>query len=146
MSPQPFLGVHDEVFRLADGSLWQVQFEYRYLYEYLPNVVICPATRRLMVRGFSLNVSPISPGPRSASRGPITGGSGVLESRIDGEFQGWDGETIFRLQNGQIWQQASYAYRYHYAYAPRVTIIPVAGGHDMMVEGVGGRIRVQRLR
>lgn len=34
----------------------------------------------------------------------------VIESRIEGEFEGWDGDTIFELENGQIWQQSSYAY------------------------------------
>jgi len=146
MSPQPFLGVHDEVFRLLDGSLWQVQFEYRYLYAYLPSVVICPATGRLIVEGASLNVRPLSPGPRAATPEPMAAGGGVIESRIEGDFEGWDGDTVFRLQNGQIWQQAGYAYRYHYAYAPRVTIIPVGGGHEMIVDGVSQRIQVMRLR
>jgi hypothetical protein len=145
MWPRPFLGVHDEVFRLLDGSLWQVQFEYRYLYAYLPNVVICPARGRLIIDGASLNVRPLSPGPRATTVAP-TGGGGVIESRIEGVFEGWDGDTIFRLQNGQIWQQASYAYLYHYAYAPRVTIIPVGGGHEMIVDGVSQRVRVMRLR
>ena len=26
-------------------------------------------------------------------------------SRIKGEFRGWSGETVFRLENGQIWRQ-----------------------------------------
>jgi hypothetical protein len=46
----------------------------------------------------------------------------VIESSIDGEFKGWDGSTIFKLSNGQIWQQSSYAYMYHYAYNPPVLI------------------------
>ena len=28
-----------------------------------------------------------------------------LVSAIDGSFEGWSGSTIFRLKNGQIWQQ-----------------------------------------
>lgn len=70
----------------------------------------------------------------------------AIESYIDGVFQGWDGETIFRLMNGQIWQQAEYSYLYHYAYMPRVTIFSVSGGYKMQVEGVNKAIRVQRLR
>jgi len=35
--------------------------------------------------------------------------SPAIESRVDGEFEGWDGETIFPLTNGQIWQQVQYA-------------------------------------
>ena len=29
----------------------------------------------------------------------------VIESKIDGEFEGWEGDTIFKMMNGQIWQQ-----------------------------------------
>jgi len=146
LSPQPFLGNHGEVARLSDGSLWEIQFEYEYLYEYYPTVVVCPANGRLHVRGKSLNVSQISPGRSSGGAAISSPSSGVVESRIDGEFEGWDGETVFRLQNGQIWQQTSYAYRYHYAYSPRVTIIRIAGRHEMMVEGIDARLPVQRLR
>ena len=28
-----------------------------------------------------------------------------IVSRIDGPFNGWDGKTLFKLKNGQIWQQ-----------------------------------------
>ncbi|KZX58206.1 hypothetical protein A3709_01690 [Halioglobus sp. HI00S01] len=28
-----------------------------------------------------------------------------LRARIDGDFQGWDGETKFYLDNGQVWRQ-----------------------------------------
>jgi hypothetical protein len=33
----------------------------------------------------------------------------VIETQISGEFKGWDGETIFKMMNGQIWQQSTYA-------------------------------------
>lgn len=71
--------------------------------------------------------------------------SPAIESRIDGEFQGWDGETIFRLTNGQIWQQAEYSYHYTYAYLPKVTIFLAAGGCRMLVEGVRETISVMQV-
>jgi hypothetical protein len=55
---------------------------------------------------------------------PMTSGDpSVIESRIDGEFEGWEGDTIFKLENGQIWQQSSYAYTYHYSYRPKWSFI-----------------------
>jgi hypothetical protein len=62
-------------------------------------------------------------------------GGSVLESRIDGEFHGWDGDTIYKLQNGQVWQQAAYHYHYHFAYSPEVTIYPSRGSLVMKVDG-----------
>ena len=29
----------------------------------------------------------------------------VIETYIDGDFEGWEGETIWKMDNGQIWQQ-----------------------------------------
>ena len=80
---------------------------------------------------------------------PTTGAAStpdVIESRIDGAFEGWDGETIFRLMNGQVWQQASYSYVYHYAYSPQVTIYQSSGGYVMKVEGVDQTIGVTRIK
>ena len=39
----------------------------------------------------------------------------VVETQVDGEYTGWEGETIIKLVNGQIWQQIEYYYEYHYA-------------------------------
>lgn len=30
----------------------------------------------------------------------------TIKSRIVGKFKGWDGQTVFRLENGMIWVQA----------------------------------------
>src|ERR1700687_432528 len=73
---------------------------------------------------------------------PIAGSPGVIESEIDGEFQGWDGDTIFKLMNGQIWQQSSYDYTYDYEYDPDVLIYKTPGGFKMKVGGVDESIYV----
>ncbi len=70
----------------------------------------------------------------------------VIETNIDGEFEGWDGDTIFKMMNGSIWQQASYAYTYHYAYMPDVIIYLKNGMYFMKVEGVEDELQVSRLR
>jgi len=71
----------------------------------------------------------------------------VVESKIDGDFECWEGETIFKLMNGQIWQQTQYAYRYCYKFMPKVTIVRGQNGvYRMYVEGVDGSIAVTRIR
>ena len=70
----------------------------------------------------------------------------VIESKIDGEFEGWEGETIVKLINGQIWQQSEYHYHYHYAYMPDVAIFRSGTGYKMLVEGVDKPVRVMQLR
>lgn len=70
----------------------------------------------------------------------------IIESYIDGTFEGWKGDTLFKLTNGQIWEQASYSYTYHYAYRPEVLIYSTAGGYKMRVEGVSKTIYVRQLK
>jgi hypothetical protein len=70
----------------------------------------------------------------------------VVESYIDGDFEGWDGETVFKLDNGQIWQQDSYAYTYHYSYHPKVLIYKDGMRYKMKVDGVDSTIEVKRLK
>lgn len=84
--------------------------------------------------------------------GYSSGGSGnvaftgsVYQGKIDGEFEGWEGETIFKMMDGSIWQQASYDYTYHYAYMPDVIIFNKGGVTYMKVEGVEDVIQVRRL-
>jgi hypothetical protein len=75
-----------------------------------------------------------------------SGGSEAIESQIAGEFKGWTGETIFKLTNGQIWQQTEYDYTYEYAYMPNVTIYKTSSCWKMKVEEVEDTICVKRLK
>ena len=72
--------------------------------------------------------------------------SEVVESSIKGSFRGWDGETIFPLENGQIWQQSEYGYEYTYYYHPDVLIYCLRGKWKMQVEGIRDSIAVRRLK
>lgn len=70
----------------------------------------------------------------------------VIETQISGEFEGWKGETMFKMTNGQIWQQSSYAYMYHYAFNPSVLIYEFRGSWNMQVEDVEDTIEVSQLK
>lgn len=69
----------------------------------------------------------------------------MIHSQVDGEFSGWEGETLIKLTNGQVWQQTEYWYHYHYAYMPKVTITN-EGGYKMHVAGTPRAVRVERLK
>jgi hypothetical protein len=71
---------------------------------------------------------------------------GVIESQIDGEFEGWEGETVVKLMNGQVWIQTEYYYHYHYAYMPDVLVYQSRSGWKMKVEGVDKAVGVEQLR
>jgi len=73
-------------------------------------------------------------------------GQSVIESKIDGEFEGWEGDTVIPLINGQIWMQVEYYYHYRYAYMPDVFIYPTNSGWKMKVDGITKAVGVERLR
>ena len=70
----------------------------------------------------------------------------VIETQVDGEFEGWEGETVVKLMNGQVWIQTEYHYEYHYAYMPDVLLYQSGGGWKMKVEGTSKAVGVEQLR
>jgi len=242
LSPSPFMGNNGEIFKLADQSLWEVKYEYEYLYEYYPTVTICPAQGKLIIGKKSLNVQRVTaakakeqqasgasgqvgrwtlfeetslqgsisgtvkPGRvfkttsgsvyevtgltlqlvlelqpsvlvlrdgdtyklivtgfeeplicRKLNSSSVLGGAvaqqqsappipSYFESRTEGEFSGWEGETIVKLANGQIWIQTEYFYRYRYAYRPKVIVYLTDGVYKMQVDGIDKAVGVKLLR
>lgn len=73
--------------------------------------------------------------------------SDEIRSRIDGEFNGWTGKTIFKLQNGQIWKQHGEGKVYHKAMNPEVTITKgIFGGFRLHVTGLNSKVYVKRIK
>ena len=125
-----FEGFNDEVlFKMGDGTYWvQAQYQYWYHYAYRPDLIITEENGRyiLTVAGHSILVRRVTD---------------VIESRIDGEFKGWDGETSYKLQNGQVWQQSTYKYEYKYAYLPEAVVYRAGSGYRMSVAGTTADVR-----
>jgi hypothetical protein len=49
-NPAPYNGNGGEVILLADGSIWQeVSYQYLYLYEYYPSVIVCPSEGKMIL-------------------------------------------------------------------------------------------------
>ena len=138
-SPSPFMGNHGEIFKLANGEIGEVLYEYEYLYEYYPQVVVCEAQGKLLVAGRSLDVKLINKTLQSR-------GSEMFEVTIDGEFNGWEGETLVKLTNGQIWQQTDYFYLYKYAFMPKAVIYKEGATYKMKIEGIERSVGVERLK
>ena len=68
----------------------------------------------------------------------------AVESRIAGDFKGWEGGAVLTLENGQRWQIANGGfYNTPPVPSPKVKIVPASlGGFWMMIEGVSTRVRV----
>lgn len=74
-----------------------------------------------------------------------------IEARLIGDFNGWSGNTIFHLDNGQVWRQTK---NYIKPYqppdpipSPRVTIEKAAfGSYNLRVEGIKRIVQVRRIK
>jgi len=125
MSPAPFLGNSGEIFKLSDGSIWEVRFEYNYLYEYYPTVVVCPNQGTLTISDFS-NEKIINVVLLINSAGVSIAGDCYESTIVDPvPFLGNSGE-IFELSDGSVWE-VGFEYEYLYEYYPTVVVCPNRG-------------------
>ena len=70
-----------------------------------------------------------------------------IVARIDGEFRGWSSNSVFRLDNGMVWEASGQGSLVVPAMSnPEVTIEPAFMGSWMLrVEGYNASIRVKRV-
>jgi hypothetical protein len=80
--------------------------------------------------------------------GHTTPNNEPIVSRLIGRFDGWDGKTVFRLENGQIWQQSeSGELAGVHMDAPMITIRPsFSGAWWLTAEGRKSQIKVKRIK
>jgi hypothetical protein len=55
-----------------------------------------------------------------------------VRTRIVGEFRGWDGDTVFRLENGQVWKQRLPGNWHYRASSPEVELTKNFMGYWML--------------
>lgn len=70
-----------------------------------------------------------------------------ITARLKGQFRGWTGDTVFRLDNGQVWQQrVGGKYRSKKLTDPEVIVQRGRWGYYLKVVGVKRTIGVRRLQ
>lgn len=124
-----FEGFDDEqIFKMSNGTYWiQAHNKYWYHYAYRPEAIITKdnGSYYLSVANNNVEVKKLD---------------NVIESNIDGEFKGWEGETTYLLRNGQQWKQAVYKYEYKYEYSPAIIIYEGFTGIYMCVSGTKTKV------
>lgn len=72
----------------------------------------------------------------------------TITSKLVGTFDGWDGQSVFELENGQIWAQASKAkWNIKEVENPVVVIKPgMFGRWRLHIEGFDKDCRVKRIQ
>jgi len=74
-----------------------------------------------------------------------------VEARLVGDFKGWTGQTVFTLDNGQVWRQTKNYIRNYKPKSPipqaRVTISKgMMGSYNLRVEGIKRIVQVKRIK
>jgi len=69
----------------------------------------------------------------------------VTESELEGACRSWDGQTVFRLANGEIWRQCSFRLRKLYLSCPAVRVWRVGRYCWLELEGAGEILPVKRV-
>lgn len=130
-----FEGFDDEnLFPLYNSQYWiQKNYKYWYHYSYMANVTIYEYKNShfLTVDGQKQFVE-------------IELIDDVIKATIVNDFNGWSGDTIFELDNGQIWKQSEYDYDYNYSYRPDAIIY--SNGYDYKILVEGNSVGVKRLK
>jgi hypothetical protein len=105
------------------------------------------AARTAPVMAEPLQLEPQTPAEFGFDSRRSNGAPDEIQTRYDGEFSGWSGNTLFRLENGQVWKQAQSGRSSYRATHPVVTIKRTAlGGYRLLVEGSDQSVRVERVK
>ncbi|MGA9851688.1 MAG: hypothetical protein WBR15_02000 [Gammaproteobacteria bacterium] len=104
-----------------------------------PPLVAAPAATALStVASFGADTMP----PKETAQTPAS-----VETRIAGLFTGWTGDTVFKLENGQVWQQAATGYFIDVTLdRPKVVIKKLAFGYLLTLPGHGETVFVRRIK
>lgn len=91
--------------------------------------------------------SPVRPVDTRGFEGRDTDTSTIV-SAIIGEFKGWDGETVFKLQNGMIWKQSEKGRQITKLLIDPVVTIKAGmfNSWNLKVEGYNRNVQVKRIQ
>jgi len=132
------MGNNGEIFKLADGSLWEVKYEYEYLYEYYPSVVICPSRGRLIVGEKSLNVELVAaaPGYKKAGSRQTEEWEIFEETYLEGSISGTvQLGRIFKTTSGNIYEVTGLTLQIVLELQPEVIVLRNGDIYKLIVEG-----------
>ena len=148
VSPSPFMGNNEEIFKLADGSLWEVKYEYEYLYEYYPSVIICPSRGRLIIGVKSLNVQLVAPGSGTRKGGSRQGGWEIFEeTNLEGSISGTVQQgRIFKTTSGSIYEVTGLTLQLVLELQPAVTVLRNGETYKLIVEGFDEPLICRKLK
>ena len=133
------------IFKTSSGNIYEVAKAVILLeMELRPKVTVLTDGQfyKLLIQG--VNEELLCKKLNSGNKGDITGGT-VIEARIINDFDGLEYGNIYKLDNGQVWEQ-TYFYIYIYiAVMPKVTIWQDGSVYKMKVDGIDEVVTVKQI-
>lgn len=86
--------------------------------------------------------------PTTAPDAAVPTATSSIVAHLDGTFTGWGGNTVFKLDNGQVWQQVDDSdFSTGALKNPKVTITKgLISAYYLSVEGVKESVAVRRIK
>jgi hypothetical protein len=145
-SPTPFMGNKEEIFKLADGSVWEVKHEYEYLYEYYPSVIVCPDRGKLILDKKTLNVELLST-PKGSNSKAKAGWEVFEETNLQGTISGTIQQGhIFKTTSGSIYEVTGLTLQLVLELQPAVTVLRNGSTYKLLVEGFDEPLICKKLK
>jgi len=135
---------HGYMIKTTSGNVYEVA-DFVYLYEYLYSpgvIVLTDGTQfKLIIDGIDEALICNRLGTTSTGETPE-----VVESFIENDFDGLEEGNIYKLGNGQIWEQTEpWIWTWTWV-MPKVTIWNSGGTYKMKVEHIEHAVAVHRLK
>ena len=149
VNPSPFMGNNGEIFKLEDGSVWEVKYEYEYLYEYYPSVIVCPNRGIMLIDDKELNVEIISPG--SSNKQTENKNSNTWKVSEETYLQGTISGTIrkghiFKTTSGSIYEVTDMTLQIVIEIMPEVIVLRNGDVYKLVVEGFDETLICKKLK
>jgi len=132
------MGNNGEIFRLSDGSIWEVKYEYEYIYEYYPNVVICPSLAKLIIGDKSLSVELVSRGSLNTKKDSKQSNGWMLyeETSLKGTIRGTVKKgSIFKTLSGNIYEVTGITLQLVLELQPDVIVLKQGETFKLIING-----------
>ena len=140
------MGNNEEIFKLSDGSVWEVQYEYEYMYEYYPSVIVCPSRGKLIINEKSLNVALLSTQKTSAN---ASAGDWEIfeETNLKGSISGTIQQGhIFQTTSGSIYEVTGLTLQLVLELQPDVMVLRNGNTYKLVVEGFDEPLICSKLK
>lgn len=145
-SPSPFMGNDGEVFKLLDGSVWEVKYEYEYMYEYYPSVIACPDRGKLVIGDKQLNVQLLST-PKGLKSDSGNTWEVFEETNLQGSISGTIQQgRIFKTTSGSIYEVTGLTLQLVLELQPAVTVLRNGSVYKLIVEGFDEPLICSKLK